>query len=84
MTEPSTPPASQSPEADDDEISLLDLLIVLAKHKKLVLGLPFVAAILAAGISLQLPNIYTATAKIMPPQQSQSGAAAALALALHG
>ena len=50
----------------DDEISLLDILIVLAKHKKLILGLPLVAAILAAGISLLLPNWYTATTKILP------------------
>lgn len=78
MTEPSNQPAGQSPEADD-EISLLDLLIVLAKHKKLVLGLPCIVALLAVGISLLLPNIYTGTTKIMPPQQSQSGASAMLA-----
>lgn len=79
MTESINPTASQSMEADDDEISLLDLLIVLAKHKMLVLGLPFVVAILAVGISLLLPNIYTGTTKILPPQQSQSGASAMLA-----
>jgi uncharacterized protein involved in exopolysaccharide biosynthesis len=64
---------------ETDEVSLLDLLIVLAKHKKLVLGLPFIVALLAAGISFLLPNIYTGTTKIMPPQQSQSGTAAMLA-----
>ncbi len=79
MTEPSNQPARQSIETDDDEISLLDLAIVLAKHKKFVLGLPLVVAILAAGISLLLPNIYTGTTTILPPQQSQSGASAMLA-----
>ena len=69
----------RSPNPEDDEISLLDLLIVLAKHKKLILGLPFLAALLAAGISLLLPNIYTGTTKILPPQQTQSSAAAMLA-----
>ena len=78
MTEPSNLPDSRSTEAED-EISLLDLLIVLAKHKKLILGLPFVTAVLAAGISLLMPDIYTATTKILPPQQSQSGASAVLA-----
>jgi len=78
MTEFSNLPDSQ-PGAADDEISLLDLLIVLAKHKKLVLGLPFVAAVLAAGISFLMPNIYTGITKILPPQQNQSGAAAMLA-----
>jgi len=71
---------SESPVTDqEDEISLLDLLIVLAKHKKLILGLPFLAALLAAGYSLLLPNIYTGTTKILPPQQNQSSAAAMLA-----
>jgi len=63
---------------DDEEISLLDLLIVLAKHKKLILGLPFLAAVIAAGITLLMPNWYTATTKILPPQQGQSNAAAVL------
>ena len=78
MTQPSTLPDNQLT-GDDDEISLLDLLIVLAKHKILVLGLPFAVTVLAAGISLLLPNIYTGTTKILPPQQSQSGASAMLA-----
>lgn len=63
----------------DDEISLLDLAIVLAKHKKLILGLPFVVAILTAGITLLMPNIYTGTTRILPPQQNQSAAASMLA-----
>ena len=62
----------------EEEISLLDLLIVLAKHKKLILGLPLLAAAVALVVSLQLPNIYTATTKILPPQQAQSSAAAML------
>ncbi len=81
MNEPQ--PTKNEPRAtnheDDDEISMLDLLIVLARHKKLVLGFPFVVAVIAAGISLLMPNIYTGTTKILPPQQSQSGTAAMLA-----
>jgi tyrosine-protein kinase Etk/Wzc len=65
-------------ERAEDEISLLDLAIVLAKHKKLVFGLPFLAAVIAAGITLLMPNIYTARAVILPPQQQQSTAAAML------
>ena len=64
--------------ADEDEISLLDLLIVLAKHKRLVIGLPIAAAVVAAVISLLLPNVYTGTTKILPPQQSASAASALL------
>ena len=64
---------------DDDEVSLLDLAIVLAKHKKLIIGLPMIVGVMAAGISLSLPNIFTASTKILPPQQNQSAAAGMLA-----
>jgi tyrosine-protein kinase Etk/Wzc len=75
--------AASSPPQDDDEINLLDLLIVLAKYKKLILGLPLVVAVLAAGISLLIPNTYTATTRILPPQ-GQSSASAMLAQQLGG
>jgi len=67
----------QSPEPIDDEISLLDLAITLARHKKFILGVPFITAVISAVISLFSPNIYTADTQIFPPQQ-QSGASAML------
>jgi uncharacterized protein involved in exopolysaccharide biosynthesis len=77
MPEPTKPDAAEQATDDrvDDEISLLDLAIVLAKHKKLVLGLPAAAAVIAAVVSLLLPNYYTGTTKILPPQQTQSTSA---------
>src|SRR5712691_5132953 len=74
---PEDSPTAQSAPTED-EISLLDLLIVLAKHKRIVLGVPFVAGIAAAIVSLLLPNIYTGTTRILPPQQSASAASALL------
>jgi tyrosine-protein kinase Etk/Wzc len=68
-------PSNEAMREDDDEINLLDLIIVVAKHKKIILGLPLAAAVIAALFSLLLPNIYTATAKILPPQQTQSTSA---------
>jgi uncharacterized protein involved in exopolysaccharide biosynthesis len=62
----------------DSEVSLLKLLIVLAKHKRIVLGVPFIVGIVAALVSLLLPNIYTGTARILPPQQGASAASALL------
>jgi tyrosine-protein kinase Etk/Wzc len=56
----------------------LDIAVAFAGYKRLWLGLPFVTAILALGISYGLPNWYTATTRIMPPQQSQSNAVAIL------
>ncbi len=73
-TEQSTPPAAQN----TDEISLIDLLIVLAKHKRLIAKVTLGAAIIALIISFLLSNIYTATSRILPPQQNQSSASALL------
>jgi len=79
MSEPAThDPQPTTREVEADEISLLDLAIVLAKHKKLILGLPLVAAIIAVIVTLLMPNIYTGVTRILPPQQSQSTAAAML------
>jgi len=83
MPEQVTPESSKESSAvanssEEDEISLLDLLIVLAKHKRIVFGVPFIAAIVAAGVSLLLPNVYTGTTRILPPQQSASAASALL------
>lgn len=59
----------------EQEISLIDALIFLARHKVLLLGAPLGAAVLAAIISLVMPNVYTGIVKILPPQQNQSAAA---------
>ena len=77
--DPTATPAAQGTSATDYQNSLLDLLIVLARHKKLILGLPFLFAVLVSGLLLRATNIYTATTKILPPQQGQSGASAILA-----
>jgi len=73
-----TEPLRAGADKDDNDISLLDVLIVLAKYKLLLLGLPFAVAVIAAGYSLMLPNIFTANTKILPPQ-GQSSAAVMLA-----
>ncbi|WP_426078141.1 GumC family protein [Janthinobacterium sp. PSPC3-1] len=62
----------------DSETGFIDLLIVLAKHKKLIIGLPLIVAIAAAGLSFAMPDVYKASSKFLPPQQAQSGAAALL------
>lgn len=67
-----------TPDAGEREFSVLDILIVLAKHKKLIIWLPVVAAIASLVISFALPNVYKANAKLLPPQQAQSGASALL------
>jgi len=56
----------------DDEINLLDLLEVLAKRWKMIVMVTFSAAIVSVVYSLLLPNVYTATARILPPQQDNT------------
>ena len=68
----------ETPPLPEREVRLLDVAIVLAKRKKLVLGLPLVVAIIAVAVALLLPKTYTATAKMLPPQQKESAAAAML------
>jgi len=60
------------------ETGVIDLALVLAKNKKLILGVPFAVAIGTLVVSLLLPEIFRAGTKLLPPQQSQSGAAALL------
>lgn len=65
--------------SDDDEISLLDLLLVLAENIKLLIFGPLIVGLAALGISFQIPETFTAKVVLMPPQQQQSGASAMLA-----
>jgi tyrosine-protein kinase Etk/Wzc len=80
MTEHTDTPAAATTggrvAAGDDEISLLDLLIVVAERKRLVLWVTAVFVILATVISLLLPVRYTATVILLPPQESGSMGAA--------
>jgi uncharacterized protein involved in exopolysaccharide biosynthesis len=69
------PPAA-TPVKGDDEISLLDLLIVLAERKRIILAVTAVFAIGAIIVSLILPPRYTATVTLLPPQQGSSMGAA--------
>lgn len=60
----------------EEEISLLDVLIVLAERKRLIFAVTAAFAITAALISLILPKQYTAAVTILPPQQNFSMGAA--------
>jgi tyrosine-protein kinase Etk/Wzc len=67
---------SYDPVSNAGEVSLLDLLIIAAQRKRMILGYTFLAAVLALIISLLLPKTYTATVTLLPPQQNTSMAAA--------
>lgn len=63
---------------EETGISLLELLQVLAKRKMLIVKISAFAAAVSVGYSLTLPNIYSATAKILPPQKETGGGLSAL------
>ena len=62
----------------EEGINLLELLQVLAKRKQFIIRATAGTALLAALISLTLPNVYTATARILPPQKDVGGGLASL------
>ncbi|WP_218079638.1 GumC family protein [Anthocerotibacter panamensis] len=73
---------SQTPALIEEEegsgISLLDLFIVLAYHKKAILLATLGSVILALGLSFLLPDTYTAETTILPPPKKAAGASALL------
>jgi uncharacterized protein involved in exopolysaccharide biosynthesis len=70
------PEQAPKPKHAPDEVSLRDLVSALARHARLIVGLPLVVALLSAAASFNLPDVYQATARLVPPQQSQAGVAA--------
>src|ERR1035437_1426850 len=74
-------PAFRKPDIWADigpDISAFDLLVAVAKHKKPIAWASLSAGFLVLMLSLLLPNMYTATTRILPPQQTQSMASAML------
>jgi tyrosine-protein kinase Etk/Wzc len=67
-----------------DEINLLDYLIILLKHKKLILGVTLGAAIITAIICFIIPPTYEAETAILPPQQQSSSMAGQLLSQMGG
>lgn len=59
-----------------DEISLLELLIVIAERKSLVIKITIAFALATLIVAFLLPVRYTATVILLPPQQSTSTGAA--------
>jgi len=65
--------------AAEEEINLLDLFIVLLKHKVMIFSFVMLAGILAVIISVLMPNIYRSEITITPTTQEKStGALSAL------
>ena len=70
--------AEEMQAAVDDEVSLLDLVAVVAENLRLLILGPLVAGLAALGISFLITPTFTATVTFLPPQQQQGAAATML------
>jgi len=79
MNEPGqTAPKSPAP-IEEESISVLELAVPIAANWRLLVAGPLLVGALALGVSYLVPPTYTARTTFLPPQQSQGGAASALA-----
>lgn len=60
------------------EKNLLEIFLVIASHKKFIIIFSFVTAVAAVILSLLMPNIYSATSRVLPPQKEQGAGLSAL------
>ena len=64
--------------SEEQEINLLELLQVVVRRKGFILKFCAAVVVLSVLYSLSLKNIYTATAKLLPPQKESGGGLSAL------
>jgi tyrosine-protein kinase Etk/Wzc len=62
-----------------EEVSLLDLLSVVAAHSRLIMKVALACVLLGLIASLLLPTRYTASTSLLPPQQGSSAGASLIA-----
>lgn len=76
---PTEPKPLDHPQSQANQgFSLLDLLIVLARRKRFILGFTLGVAVLTAIIAFLVPNQYTAETVVLPPSQNSSLAGAVM------
>jgi uncharacterized protein involved in exopolysaccharide biosynthesis len=63
---------------DEDEISLIDLAIVVGENRRMLFGCSLLAGMVALAASYAIAPTFTSKTVFMPPQQQQSVAASAL------
>lgn len=71
LQEPTGTASAQSGAAEG-EISMLDLLIVLAEKKRKILSVTLIFGVVGLALSFILPERYTSSVVLLPPQQNSS------------
>ena len=64
--------------ASQHGIDGMELLLILSRRKKTILQVTLAVAVITAVVMFLIPNTYTATATIVPPEQKQSSLGAML------
>jgi uncharacterized protein involved in exopolysaccharide biosynthesis len=72
QAEPIADVANIGPSRSETEISLLDILVLMAGHKRFIMRFVLGAAVLATAVSFLLPVRYEAKILLLPPQQNSS------------
>ena len=62
-------------EQGSQDISLLDLCVMAAENARLLIIGPLIAGLVALGVVFVIPPSFTATTRILPPQQQQGATA---------
>jgi uncharacterized protein involved in exopolysaccharide biosynthesis len=70
---------TESSRGQDEEVTLIDVLLLVVEHARLLIFGPIVATMVSLGIAFVIPPTFTASTRILPPQQQQQSAAALLA-----
>jgi tyrosine-protein kinase Etk/Wzc len=78
QAEPIADVANAGPSRTETEVSLLDILVLLARRKRFIVRFVPGAAVLATVVSFLLPVRYEAKVVLLPPQQNSSMASALL------
>jgi tyrosine-protein kinase Etk/Wzc len=78
----STTTAEASQSNDQDGVNFLDAILLLSEHLRLLVIGPLIAAIVAYAFTYTIDPTYTATTKLIPPQQQ--GSAASMLQSLGG
>ena len=75
IREPDPTSDADNPERD---VGILDIALVIAENAWLLIVVPVLVGLVALGNAFTIPETFTASTKILPPQQQQSSLAAAL------
>jgi tyrosine-protein kinase Etk/Wzc len=67
-----------------NEMNLLQALVIIAKHKKMIIYFPMACVLITAAASLIMKPVYKAKCSILPPQESRSTISSQILNALTG